>query len=545
VVNCQSRNRPLTFLSLSGYTDVIIYPLTELRFGNVQRARRNKRMQDTSISIREGLSFDDVLLLPRDTDINPADVDPRTIIARDIQLRAPILSSPMDRVTEARMAIAMAREGGLGIIHRNLTPEQQAQEVDKVKRSEHGIIVDPISLPPDKTLQDALGMMERYHISGVPITEPATGRLVGILTNRDIRFETDFTRPIHQVMTSERTRHGGLITAPLGTTLEQAQEILQAHRIEKLPIVDENMRLLGLITIKDIQKVRQFPNATKDGRGRLRCGAAIGPLRDPIGRTAALVEAGVDLIVIDAAHGQSRGVLNALRLVKSEFPALPVIAGNVATAEGARALIEAGADGIRVGLGAGSICTTRIVSGVGVPQLTAVMECADEARRYNVPVIADGGIRWSGDATKALAAGAAAIMVGNMLAGTQEAPGEVILYQGRAFKDYRGMGSEAAMREGSSDRYGQTSSARFVPEGVEGRVPYKGAVHDTIHQLLGGIRSGMGYIGAHTIAELQDRAQFIRNTGAGLRESHVHDVWITKEPPNYSSEYSGSDLPHE
>ncbi|HZO87235.1 MAG TPA: IMP dehydrogenase [Chthonomonadaceae bacterium] len=502
-------------------------------------------MQETEVALREGLSFDDVLLVPRDTDITPAEVDTRTAIAAGITLRTPILSSPMDRVTEARMAIAMAREGGLGIIHRNMSVERQAQEVDKVKRSEHGIIVNPISLPPDKTIHDAIVLMERYHISGVPITEPQTGRLVGILTNRDIRFETNYNRPIREVMTTDASRKGGLVTASLGTTLEQAQEILQAHRIEKLPIVDEERRLLGLITIKDIQKVRQFPNATKDARGRLRCGAAIGPLRDPIGRTAALVEAGVDLIVIDAAHGHSRGVLNALRAIKSEFPDLPVIAGNVATREGARALAEAGADCIRVGLGAGSICTTRIVSGVGVPQLTAVLDCATEAARYGIPVIADGGIRFSGDAVKGLAAGAAAIMVGNLLAGTEEAPGEVILYQGRAYKDYRGMGSEGAMREGSSDRYGQDSTARFVPEGIEGRVPYKGALHDTIHQIMGGIRSGMGYLGAHTIPELQQRAQFMRITGASLRESHVHDVWITKEPPNYSSEYMMSEIPRE
>ena len=493
-------------------------------------------MPNIASTLREGLSFDDVLLMPRDTDVTPADVDPRTEVAPGLILRVPILSSPMDRVTEARMAIAMAREGGLGIIHRNMTPDAQAAEVDKVKRSEHGIIVNPISLTPEKTIKDAVALMERYHISGVPITDEG-GRLVGILTNRDIRFETNYGRPIHEVMTSELTRSSGLVTAPLGTTLEQAQEILQTHRIEKLPIVDENRKLLGLITIKDIQKVRQFPNATKDGRGRLQCGAAIGPLRDPIGRTAALVDAGVDLIVIDAAHGHSMGVVNATRSVKSEFPDLPVIAGSAATREATRALIEAGADCIRVGLGAGSICTTRIVSGVGVPQLSAVMECAEEANRAGIPVIADGGIRFSGDATKALAAGAAAIMLGNLLAGTQEAPGEVILYQGRAYKDYRGMGSEAAMKEGSSDRYGQDSAVRFVPEGVEGRVPYKGGVHDTIHQIMGGIRSGMGYLGAHTIPDLHERAQFVRISGASLRESHVHDVWITKEPPNYSSEY--------
>jgi IMP dehydrogenase len=493
-------------------------------------------MHGTELLLKEGLSFDDVLLVPRETDVTPADVDPRTFIARDIELRVPILSSPMDRVTEARMAIALAREGGLGVIHRNMSIAQQAAEVDKVKRSENGIIMDPISLPPDKTIRDALALMERYHISGVPITEDG-GKLVGILTNRDIRFETNYDRPIHQLMTKREK----LVTGALGTTLPQAQDILQEHRIEKLPIVDSDFKLLGLITIKDIQKVQEHPLSTKDGRGRLRTGAAIGPLRNPVERTAALVEAGVDLIVIDAAHGQSAGVINAVRSVKSEFPNLPLIAGNVATANGVRALAEAGADGIRIGLGAGSICTTRIVSGVGVPQLTAVVDCAREARRYNIPVIADGGIRFSGDATKALAAGAHAIMVGNLLAGTEEAPGEVVLYQGRAFKDYRGMGSEAAMKEGSSDRYGQDPAARFVPEGIEGRVPFKGNLADTIHQLLGGIRSGMGYLGAHTLADLHERAEFVKISGASLRESHVHDVWITKEPPNYSSDYMRGD----
>lgn len=490
-------------------------------------------MLGTDILLKEGLSFDDVLLIPMETEVTPAEVDTRTTIAGDIELRVPILSSPMDRVTEARMAIALAREGGLGIIHRNMSVERQAAEVDKVKRSEHGIIVDPISLSPDKTIRDALQLMERYHISGVPITEER-GRLVGILTNRDIRFETNYNRPVSDLM----TRRDKLITAPMGTTLEQAQAILQEHRIEKLPIVDRDFNLLGLITIKDIQKVRDHPNATKDARGRLRVGAAIGPLRNPVERAAALVEAGVDVIVIDAAHGHSAGVLNAVRAVKSEFPNLPVIAGNVATAEGVRALAKAGADGIRVGLGAGSICTTRVVSGVGVPQLTAIADCAREARHFGLPIIADGGIRFSGDATKALAAGASAVMVGNLLAGTEEAPGEVILYQGRAYKDYRGMGSESAMREGSSDRYGQDATARFVPEGVEGRVPYKGPVSETIYQIWGGIRSGMGYLGARTLRELHERAQFIRISGASLRESHVHDVWITKEPPNYSSEYT-------
>ena len=499
-------------------------------------------MPGTEISLREGLSFDDVLLVPLDTDITPAEVDARTRIARDIELRVPIISSPMDRVTEARMAIAVAREGGIGIIHRNMSIEQQALEVDKVKRSEHGIIIDPISLPPDRSIKEALELMERYHISGVPVTEfghvagqqDQAGKLIGILTNRDIRFETNFDRPIRDLMTKQQN----LVVAKYGTTLAEAQDILQEHRIEKLPIVDDEFKLLGLITIKDIQKVKEHPLASKDSNGRLRVGAAIGPLRNPVERTAALVDAGADLIVIDAAHGQSRGVISAVIAVKSEFPNLPLIAGNVATAEATRALIEAGADGVRVGLGAGSICTTRIVSGVGVPQLTAIIDCAREAARYDIPVIADGGIRFSGDATKALAAGAHAVMVGNLLAGTEEAPGEVILYQGRAFKDYRGMGSEAAMKEGSSDRYGQNaSSARFVPEGIEGRVPFKGAVADTIHQLLGGIRSGMGYLGAHTLPQLHARAQFVRISGASLRESHVHDVWITKEPPNYSADY--------
>ncbi len=495
-------------------------------------------VEKTVVVVREGLSFDDVLLEPQSSSVRPDEADPRTVIARDILLRSPIISSPMDRVTGARMAIAMAREGGIGILHRNQPAVMQAQEVDKVKRSEHGIIVDPISLQPDRTIQDALDLMERYHISGVPITELETGVLVGILTNRDIRFETNYQRTIAEVMTTDTSRPGGLVTAFPGITLEQAQEILQKHRIEKLPIVDKERRLMGLITIKDIQKVRDYPNATKDGRGRLRCGAAIGPLRDPVGRTAVLVEAGVDLIVIDAAHGHSRGVLEALTAVKRAFPDLPVMAGNVATAESTCALIEAGADAIRVGLGAGSICTTRIVSGVGVPQLTAVMDCAAAAERYGIPVIADGGIRWSGDACKALAAGASAVMLGNMLAGTDEAPGGVILYQGRAYKDYRGMGSEAAMQEGSSDRYGQDSGVRHVPEGVEGRVPYKGALHDTFYQMLGGIRSSMGYLGAHNLEEFRQNARFIRQTGASLRESHVHDVWITKEPPNYSSEYA-------
>jgi len=490
--------------------------------------------------IWEGLSFDDVLLTPLDTSVTPAEADTRTILVADIELAIPIVSSPMDRVTESRMAIAIAREGGIGVIHRNMTTEQQAIEVDKVKRSEHGIIVDPISLSPDHTIGDALDIMARYHISGVPVTD-ANNVLVGILTNRDIRFETNRQRPIHELMTPRER----LFTAPEGTTLQQAQDILQAHRIEKLPSVDKDFHLLGLITIKDIQKVREYPNATKDARGRLRVGAAVGPLRDPVGRSGVLADAGVDFVVVDAAHGHANAVLEAVAAIKKALPHLPVIAGNAATAECTRALIEAGADGVRVGLGAGSICTTRVVSGVGVPQLSAVVECAAEARKYGIPVIADGGIRYSGDATKALAGGASTVMLGNLLAGTEEAPGEVILYQGRAFKDYRGMGSEGAMREGSSDRYAQDPAARLVPEGVEGRVPYKGPVAEVLHQMVGGIRSGMGYVGARTISELQARARFIRITGASLRESHVHDVWITKEPPNYSPEYLRGDVSSE
>ncbi len=489
-------------------------------------------MTVSKILIRDGLSFDDVLLVPCETAIVPAETETRTTIAPGIELAIPVVSSPMDRVTEARMAIAVARDGGIGIIHRNMSVDAQAAEVDKVKRSEHGIIVNPISLTPDKTIQDALTLMERYHISGVPVTDDR-GVLVGILTNRDIRFETDFARPLSELMTPREK----LVTAREGTTLEHAQEILQVHRIEKLPIVDADQRLLGLITIKDIQKVRDHPNATKDARGRLMVGAAVGPLRDPVGRAGVLADAGVDVVVVDAAHGHAQGVLQAVADIKKALPKLSVIGGNAATAECVRELAHAGADGVRVGLGAGSICTTRIVSGVGVPQFTAVLDCAAEARIHDLPIIADGGIRFSGDAVKALAAGAAAVMLGNLLAGTDEAPGEVILYQGRAYKDYRGMGSEAAMREGSSDRYSHEPGARFVPEGVEGRVPYKGAVSDTLHQMVGGIRSGMGYLGARTLAELRDRAEFVRISGASLRESHVHDVWITKEPPNYSSEY--------
>jgi IMP dehydrogenase len=477
--------------------------------------------------LTEALSFDDVLLLPNHSEVLPDQVDVSTTLVGNIRLRIPIVSSPMDTVTEARMAIALAREGGVGVIHRNMPIEKQALEVDRVKRSEHGVIWDPIYLSPNHTVRDALELMERYHISGVPITDEA-GYLVGILTNRDIRFETNFDRPIHEVMTSEN-----LITAPVGTSLEEAEKILQKHKIEKLPIVDEQGKLRGLITIKDLLKIRQHPNATKDDRGRLVVGAAVGPMRAPVERARALADAGVDFIVIDSAHGHSQGVLNAVRLIKRALPDLLVVAGNVATREGVRALAEAGADAIRVGLGAGSICTTRVVAGVGVPQLYAIMECAAEAQRWNLPVIADGGIRYSGDIVKALAAGASAVMLGNLLAGCEESPGEIEIFRNRAYKVYRGMGSVAAMRQGSSDRYYQTDPRKIVPEGVEGRVPYRGPLSETVHQLVGGLRSGMGYVGARNLQELREKARFIRITNSGLRESHPHSVSITREPPNY------------
>jgi IMP dehydrogenase len=477
--------------------------------------------------LTEALSFDDVLLLPNHSEVLPDQVDVSTTLVGNIRLRIPIVSSPMDTVTEARMAIALAREGGVGVIHRNMPIEKQALEVDRVKRSEHGVIWDPIYLSPNHTVRDALELMERYHISGVPITDEA-GYLVGILTNRDIRFETNFDRLIHEVMTSEN-----LITAPVGTSLEEAEKILQRHKIEKLPIVDEQGKLRGLITIKDLLKIRQHPNATKDERGRLVVGAAVGPMRQPVERARALADAGVDFIVIDSAHGHSQGVLNAVRLIKRTLPDLLVVAGNVATREGVRALAEAGADAIRVGLGAGSICTTRVVAGVGVPQLYAVMECAAEAQRWNLPVIADGGIRYSGDIVKALAAGASAVMLGNLLAGCEESPGEIEIFRNRAYKVYRGMGSVAAMRQGASDRYYQTDPRKIVPEGVEGRVPYRGPLSETVHQLVGGLRSGMGYVGARNLQELREKARFIRITNSGLRESHPHSVSITREPPNY------------
>lgn len=481
----------------------------------------------------EALSFDDVLLQPQRSSILPDEVDVTGLVARGIELRTPIVSSPMDTVTGSRMAIAMAREGGMGVIHRNMSIDEQVAEVDRVKRSEHGIIWHPISLSADHVIRDALGLMERYHISGVPITDE-DGRLIGILTNRDIRFETDFDRPISQAMTSEN-----LVTAPVGTTLEQAQVILQKHRIEKLPIVDEEGKLQGLITIKDLLKLRQHPNASKDAKGRLRVAAAVGPLRQPVERAKALWEAGCDAIVVDAAHGHSEGVLQAVKAIKRSAPDATVIAGNAASPQAVRELAECGADGVRIGLGAGSICTTRIVSGVGAPQFTTVLKCAEEARRLGIPAIADGGIRYSGDIVKALAAGADCVMLGNLLAGCDESPGELEMYRNRAYKVYRGMGSIGAMRAGSSDRYYQKDPRRIVPEGVEGRVAYKGALAETIHQLVGGLRSGMGYLGAQDLKELREKAEFVRITNAGLRESHPHSVSITREPPNYSAEWTG------
>ncbi|MFQ3587755.1 MAG: IMP dehydrogenase [Fimbriimonadaceae bacterium] len=487
--------------------------------------------------IKEGLSFDDVLLIPKRTEVLPSEVDLSTEFLPGIRLRIPIVSAPMDTVTDARLAIALAREGGVGVIHRNMSIDEQAEQVDRVKRSEHGVITNPIKLGPDKTIQEAVNLMERFHISGVPIVN-GEGTLVGILTNRDIRFETDYSRPIRERMTSKN-----LITAPIGTTLDRAEHMLAEHRIEKLPIVDDQGHLMGLITIKDILKLKRHPNATKDSRGRLVVGAAIGALRQPYERAKALLEAGVDFVVIDAAHGHSKGVMDCLTMLKAKLPSLPVVAGNVATADGAKELHELGADGLRLGIGAGSICTTRIVAGIGVPQLTAVIECCRFANSVGLPTIADGGIRTSGDIVKCLAAGASSVMMGNMFAGCDESPGEIEIYRNRAYKVYRGMGSIGAMKQGSSDRYMQLKEqgAVIVPEGVEGRVPYKGQLQDTIAQLVGGLRSGMGYLGANNLDELRKHAEFLKITNAGLRESHPHDVWITKEPPNYSSPYATND----
>jgi len=484
-------------------------------------------MQSNRIIKEAALTFDDVLIVPAKSEILPRDVDVRTYLTKRIKLNIPLMSAGMDTVTDSRMAISVAREGGIGIIHKNMSIEQQALEVDKVKRSEHGVITDPIFLHPDDSVQHALDLMERYRISGVPIT--VQGKLVGILTNRDLRFESNYDRVISEVMTKT-----DLVTAPVGTTLEEAQKILGHYKIEKLPIVDSEGMLKGLITIKDIEKTRQYPNSAKDESGRLRVGAAIGVTVDTLQRAEALVKARVDVLVLDTAHGHSKGVIEMVRVLKSRFPETQIIAGNVATAEATRDLIEAGADAIKVGIGPGSICTTRIVAGIGVPQITAVMNCAEEADKFGIPIIADGGIKFSGDIVKALAAGAQIVMIGSLFAGTEESPGELEIYQGRSFKVYRGMGSIGAMKEGSRDRYFQSKDQKLVPEGIEGRVPFKGLVSETIYQMIGGLRAGMGYAGTATIEALRTQTRFIRITAAGLRESHPHNVTITKEAPNYS-----------
>ncbi|HIQ82451.1 MAG TPA: IMP dehydrogenase [Candidatus Pullichristensenella stercorigallinarum] len=477
--------------------------------------------------IREGLTFDDVLLIPRKSNVLPKEVDTSVTLTKGISLNIPLMSAAMDTVTDARLAIAIAREGGLGVIHKNMSIEAQAAQVDKVKRSENGVITDPFFLSPDHLVSDAQELMARYRISGVPITE--NGKLVGILTNRDLRFETDFSRKISEVMTSKN-----LVTAPVGTTLDEARAILAKHRIEKLPLVDENYMLRGLITIKDIQKSQQYPNSAKDGQGRLLCAAAVGVTHDMMERVEALVNAKVDAVGLDTAHGHSAGVLTAVETIKNAYPDLPVIAGNVATAHATHDLIMAGADVVKVGIGPGSICTTRVVAGIGVPQITAIMDCAEEADRYGKAIIADGGVKYSGDIPKAIAAGASAVMLGSLFAGTEESPGAMEIYQGRSFKVYRGMGSMAAMAEGSKDRYFQEDAKKLVPEGVEGRVPYKGALSDTIFQLIGGLRASMGYCGTPDIQSLRENGEFIRITNAGLVESHPHDINITKEAPNYS-----------
>lgn len=477
--------------------------------------------------VKEGLTFDDVLLIPAKSDVLPKEVSTETVLAGNVKLHTPVMTAAMDTVTEAKMAIAIAREGGIGIIHKNMSIEKQADEVDKVKRSENGVIVNPFSLSPEHFVFDADELMAKYKISGVPICED--GKLVGILTNRDLRFMSDYSVKIKDVMTKDH-----LVTAPVGTTMEQAQEILKHHKIEKLPIVDENYMLKGLITIKDIEKAVRYPNSARDSNGRLLCGAAIGVTSDVLERAKALVEAQVDVLVLDSAHGHSQNILECVKKVKAAFTQVALIAGNIATAKAAEDLILAGADAVKVGIGPGSICTTRVVAGIGVPQITAVYDVACVAAKYNIPVIADGGIKYSGDIVKALAAGANVVMLGSLLAGCEESPGEMEIYQGRSFKVYRGMGSLGAMAKGSKDRYFQEDNKKLVPEGVEGRVPYKGMVSETIYQLMGGLKAGMGYTGCRSIEELHEKAQFIRITGAGLKESHPHDIYITKEAPNYS-----------
>lgn len=476
---------------------------------------------------KEGLTFDDVLLVPARSDVVPADVDISTDLVKGIRLNAPFLTSAMDTVTKSKMAIAIAREGGIGVIHKNMSIEEQADEINTVKRSENGVIANPFYLSPEHLVYDADEIMGKYKISGVPICE--NGKLVGILTNRDLRFLEDYGLKIKEVMTKEN-----LVTAPVGTTLDEARQILRKHKIEKLPLVDDDFCLRGLITIKDIEKAVQYPNSARDKDGRLLVGAAIGITHDFMDRVDELVKASVDVLVLDSAHGHNIMIFDTLKQIKAKYPNIPVIAGNVATARAAEDLINAGADAIKVGIGPGSICTTRVVAGIGVPQLTAVYDAACAAARYGIPVIADGGIKYSGDVVKALAAGASTVMLGSLLAGCAESPGDIEIYQGRSFKVYRGMGSLAAMNEGSGDRYFQEDKKKFVPEGVEGRVPYKGPVSDTIYQLVGGLRAGMGYTGCANILEMHEKAQFIKITGAGLKESHPHDIYITKEAPNYS-----------
>lgn len=483
--------------------------------------------------LEEGLTFDDVLLVPSKSAVQPRDVDVSTELTQRIRINVPLVSAAMDTVTEARLAIALAREGGIGIIHRAFAAEKQAAEVDKVKKSESGMIVDPITVRPAQKIHDALAIMERYRISGVPVTDEE-GRLQGILTNRDLRFETKLDLPISAVMTRDR-----LVTAPVGTSLEEAKEILHQHRIEKLPVVDEQFKLTGLITIKDIEKRRKYPDACKDSLGRLRVGAAVGVEEDAETRVPLLLRAGVDVVVVDTAHGHSQAVIETVRWIKRTHPQAEVIAGNVATAEGAEDLIQAGVDGIKVGIGPGSICTTRVVAGAGVPQITGIASCAAVTNRYGIPIVSDGGVKYSGDITKAMAAGAHAVMIGGLFAGTEESPGETVIYQGRSYKVYRGMGSLGAMQRGGRDRYFQeeeTEEGKLVPEGIEGRVPYRGTLAANVFQMVGGLKAGMGYCGCRSVAELRQNSRFIRITYAGLRESHVHDVIITKEAPNYRME---------
>ncbi|UCF72499.1 MAG: IMP dehydrogenase [Deltaproteobacteria bacterium] len=481
-------------------------------------------------SIKEGLTFNDLLLVPQESTVLPKDVDVKTVLSRNISLNIPVVSAAMDTVTESETAIALARQGGLGFIHKNMTIERQALEVEKVKKSESGMILDPITINPEQKIFEVLNIMKKYSISGVPVVKK--GNLVGIITNRDLRFETNLDRKVGDVMTKDN-----LATVPVGITLEESKAILHKRRIEKLLVVDDERKLKGLITIKDIEKIKKYPDSCKDHLGRLRVGAAVGVGPDREERTDRLMAANVDVIVIDSAHGHSAGVIDAIKETKRDFPKLELVAGNVGTAEGATALIEAGVDAIKVGIGPGSICTSRVIAGVGIPQMTAIMECAREAARANIPIIADGGIKFSGDITKALAGGASSVMIGNLLAGTEESPGETELFQGRTYKVYRGMGSIEAMREGSRDRYFQeTIESKLVPEGIVGRVPHRGPLADTIYQLIGGLKAGMGYVGARDIRELQARARFLRITAAGLREGHVHDVIITKEAPNYQLE---------